>query len=481
MRHIVNRTSFDTSMRLLPGALRSLLLILAVVAASATAAAERPHILYITVDDLGWKDVGYHGSTVQTPTLDRLATSGVRLEQFYVQPYSSQTRAAAMTGRYPMRYGFQTLQIQWSSQFGLPGDERLLPRALSDAGYTTALIGKWHLGHAAKELWPTRRGFDYFYGNLTGEIDYFKKTNRGGQLDWWRNDKPVREPGYATRLLAQDAVRLISHHDRAKPLFLWLAFAAPQAPLQAPPESLQHYQEIDDQRQRTYRAMISLVDSAVADVLTALDRRGMTQDTLILFHSTTGGAIANKYAAGDGDSRADAADNGPYRDGKGSLYEGALRAVAFAAWPDHIQQGIVGETMHAVDLYPTFLALAGGKREQAKPLDGMDQWPAIGQGKPGARKEVLLNVEDFRGGVRIGDWKLIRIATLPSRTELYNLRADPSEEDNQAERDPERVQAMLKRLTDYAWEMAPSRYLEELAKAHKGDMPIYWGDNPPRP
>jgi len=464
-----------------PGAVRSLLLIAALVATGTSGAAERPHILYITVDDLGWKDVGYHGSTVQTPTLDRLATSGARLEQFYVQPYSSQTRAAAMTGRYPMRYGFQTLQIQWSSQFGLAADERLLPRALSEAGYTTALIGKWQLGHAAKELWPTRRGFDYFYGNLSGEIDYFKKTNRGGHPDWWRNDRAVREAGYATTLLGQDAVRLIGRHDSRKPLFLWLAFAAPQAPLQAPAESLQHYPDVDDQRQRIYRAMISAVDAAVAGVLAALERRGMTQDTLILFHSTTGGALVNKYAAGDGDSRAGVADNGPFRDGKGSLYEGALRAVAFAAWPDRIQQGVLGETMHAVDLYPTFLALAGAKREQPKPLDGIDQWPTIGQGKPSPRKEVLLNVEDFRGGVRIGDWKLIRIATLPSRTELYNLRADPSEEDNQADRDPERAQAMLKRLTDFAWEMAPSRYLEELAKPHKGDMPIYWGDIPPRP
>jgi hypothetical protein len=127
------------------------------------------------------------------------------------------------------------------------------------------------------------------------------------------------------------------------------------------------------------------------------------------------------------------------------------------------------------------LNLAGAQRDQPKPLDGIDMWRTISEGAASPRKEVLLNVEDFRGGIRIGDWKLTRIATLPSRTELYNLRADPSEEDNQAERETERVQTMLKRLADYAWEMAPSAYLEELARPHQADMPIYWGDNPPRP
>jgi len=463
---------------------RALGILLALVAALAFGSADAaapPHVIYVTVDDLGWKDVGYHGSTIQTPTLDQLATSGARLEQFYVQPFSCQTRAAVMTGRYPMRYGFQTLQIQWYSRFGLPANERLLPAALKTAGYRTALIGKWQLGHAKKELWPTQRGFDHFYGHLTGEIDYFKKTDHGGHPDWRRNDRQVKEPGYVTTLLGREAVHLIETHESTRPLFLWLAFAAPQAPLQAPREFLDRYQEVKDEHERAYRAMISAVDAAVSDVVAALERRAMRGNTLLIFHSTTGGAVGRKYAIGDGDARTDVATNGPYRDGKGSLYEGALRVVAFANWPDRIQAGVVGEVMHAVDLYPTLLNLAGAQRDQLKPLDGVDMWRTISQGAASPRKEVLLNVEDFRGGIRIGDWKLVRIATLPSRTELYNLRADPSEEDNQAERETERAQTMLKRLSDYAWEMTPSAYLEELARPHQADMPIYWGDNPPRP
>jgi arylsulfatase A-like enzyme len=325
------------------------------------------------------------------------------------------------------------------------------------------------------------RGFDYFYGQLRGEIDYFKKTARGGEADWHRNDKPAHEPGYATTLLGRDAVRLIARHEVQTPLFLWLSFAAPQAPLQAPPELIQRYQDLTDQQQRIYRAMVSAVDAAVEQVVRALEQRGMLKDTLIVFHANSGGALSHKYPIGDGDIAHSTADNGPYRDGRGSLYEGGLRVVAFAVWADRIAPGVIGEPMHAVDLYPTFLRLAGGRMEQAKPIDGIDQWSAISEGKPGARREVLLNVEDFRGGIRIGDWKLIRISTLPARTELYNLRADPSEEDNQVERDPERTQALLKRLTEYAWEMAPSLYLDEMARAHKFDMPIYWNDNPLRP
>lgn len=444
-------------------------------------AAEHPHILYITADDLGWKDVGFHGGAVQTPTLDRLAQAGARLEQFYVQPFSSQTRAAAMTGRYPLRYGLQTMQIQSTSRFGLPTDERLLSKALKEAGYTTALVGRWHLGHGAREQRPNARGFDYFYGSLRGELDTFKKTARGGEPDWWRNDKTVHEPGYAITLLGRDAARVIAKHDPHTPLFLWLSLPAPMAPLQAPSYLLDRYRDVSDAQLRAYRAMVSGIDAAVSDAVGALEQRGMLKDTLIVFHANSGGAVAHKYAIGDGEVAHASADNGPYRDGRASLYEGSMRVAAFAVWPEHIEPGVVAELMHAVDLYPTILGVAGAKLEQPKPLDGVDQWAAIAQGKPGARKEVLLDVEDFRGAIRQGDWKLTRTATMPSRVELFNLRADPSEEDNQAEREPERVQAMSKRLTEFAWEMRPSLYLEELTRPHKDDVPMFWNDNPIRP
>jgi len=453
---------------------------LALAAPVSAASTARPNILYITADDLGWKDLGYHGGGVQTPNLDRLARDGARLEQFYVQPTSTQTRAAFLTGRYPMRYGLQTMQIQSSSQFGLPADERTLTSALQQAGYRTALIGKWHLGQN-KDYWPQRRGYDYFYGHLAGEIDYFKKTNRQGELDWHRNDKLVKEEGYAIALLAKDAASVIAKHDPSVPLFLYLSFAAPQAPLEAPKELTARYRDLKTEEERAYRAMIGAVDNAIGTTLAALEARGMLANTLVIFNAATGGALPSKYPLGDGDTQRSVANNGPYRGGRGGLYDGGMRVAALAYWPGKVQPAVVTELMHVTDLYPTILGLAGANPTQPRPIDGLDQWPTLSEGQASPRKEMLLNVEEFRGAIRAGDWKLIVYATLPGRVELYNLKADPSEEDNQAEREPERLQAMHKRLVEYAWEMAPAKYLDELGKPHKAEVPIFWGDNPVRP
>ena len=285
------------------------LLLLPGLLAGVAHAADRPHILYILADDLGWQDLGYLGKEVRTPNLDRLAEGAIRLNQFYVQPYSSQTRAALMTGRYPMRYGLQTQSILPGSQYGLPLDERTLPQALKEAGYRTALVGQWRLGQFKPEYRPTHRGFDYHYGPLGGQIDPTLKTGPAG-ADWWRNDRPVKEEGYATTLLGKDAAGLIAKHDAATPLFLMLAFTAPAAPLQAPREFLVRNGSIRDETRRTYAAMVSALDDAVGMVAAALERRGMLDSTLIVFHSDNGGAVAHKFATGDGDIARGGADNG---------------------------------------------------------------------------------------------------------------------------------------------------------------------------
>lgn len=187
--------------------------------AAPTAAQQRApqaNIIYILADDLGWADVGFHGSDILTPNIDELAKTGARLEQFYVQPMCTPTRAALMTGRYPLRYGLQTLVIPASLSYGLPTDEWLLPQALKEAGYTTAIVGKWHLGHAKREFWPKQRGFDYQYGAQLGEIDYFTHSVHG-KLDWYRDNKQVNEKGYVTSLLGDDAVRFIDAQNAKKP------------------------------------------------------------------------------------------------------------------------------------------------------------------------------------------------------------------------------------------------------------------------
>jgi len=437
----------------------------------------RPNIVYILADDLGWKDVGFHGGAVRTPNLDRLAASGAVLNALYVQPFSTQTRAALMTGRYPMRYGLQTMSIMPSSRFGLPPEERTLAQALKQAGYSTAFIGKWQLGHAQPEFWPTHRGFDYFYGTLSGQVDPALK--KASAADWRRNEQPLREDGYVTTLLAKDAVRVIDRHDGARPLLLMVSFTAPAAAHGSPKEFVEQYRELPEAAQRNYAAAVSALDHAVGEVLTALERRQMLDNTLIVFHSDNGGTLPTKYPTGDGDVRDFGADNGIYREGKGSLYEGGVRVVALISWAGKIKPGsTVVQFLHVSDMYATVLKLAGASLEQPKKLDGMDMWPVISEGQLSPRKQLLINVEDFRGAVRVGEWKLIVQATLPGKIELFNIANDPEEAENLAAKYPERVKELMAVLNDYAYDMMPSKYLEDLIAAEAGKRPLVWRHNP---
>jgi arylsulfatase A-like enzyme len=431
-------------------------------AASAQQAAPPPNIVYIIADDLGWKDVGFQGSDIKTPNLDELANTGARLEQFYVQPMCTPTRAALMTGRYPLRYGLQTLVISSAMHYGLPTDEWLLPQALKEAGYTTAIIGKWHLGHADRKYWPLERGFDYQYGPLLGEIDYY--THKvGDKIDWFRNEKLAKEPGYATTLIGEDAVRFIDRQTVAKPFFLYLAFTAPHTPYQAPQNYLDMYKSIADPNRRAYAAMITAMDDQIGAVMRALKARGLRDNTLIVFHSDNGG---NRSAMLSGESEVKGplpADNGPYRGGKGDLYEGGTRAVSLINWPGKIKPGtVVDQMIHVVDLYPTLIKLAGGKTDKSKPLDGLDVWSTIADGQPSPRHDMTYNVEMFRGAVRDGDWKLFWRATLPSKLELYNLAQDPGEKNNLAAANPDKVRELQQRIDSLAAGMTKSLLLQEL-------------------
>lgn len=431
--------------------------------AQASTDGERPHIVHIVADDLGWKDVGFNGlEDFQTPNIDALANGGAVLEQFYVQPMCTPTRAVIMTGRYPHRYGLQTLVIPSVADYGLDTSEVLLPQVLKQAGYSTAIIGKWHLGHADQKFWPNQRGFDYQYGAMIGEIDYF--THREGDvLDWFRNGEPVEEEGYSTTLFGQDAVRLIDSHDPATPLYLYLAFNAPHTPYQAPQEYIDRFPHIEDQTRRTYAGMVSALDDEIGRVVEALEGRGMRENTLIIFHSDNGGT-RNAMLAGVMADMSDVVlpcDNGPLRDGKGALYEGGTRVCALVNWPGRVAAGRVDEMVHVADLYPTLAQLAGASTAGTKPLDGVDVWATLSTGAPSPRTEIIYSVEPFRAALRQGDWKLVWFATLPSRVELYNLAEDPSESTNLAGEHPGRVAAMQARINELAAEAAKPLFLVE--------------------
>jgi arylsulfatase A-like enzyme len=361
------------------------------------------------------------------------------------------TRACLMTGRYPFRYGLQTAVIPSVSKYGLAEDEWLMPQCLEEAGYTTAIIGKWHLGHADMKFWPRQRGFDVHYGAMIGELDYFTHEEHG-VLDWYEDNQPLREEGYTTQLIGNRAVKLIEEHDADQPLYLYLAFNAPHTPYQAPQEYIDRYRNIEDPTRRTYAGMVACLDDEIGHVVAALDRKGMRDNTLILFHSDNGGTRNAMFAGvmADMSKVKIPCDNGPYREGKGTLYEGATRVCALANWPGRIVPGTVDGLIHVVDLYPTLAALAGASTAKCKPLDGVNVWDVLAKGMPSPRTEIVYNVEPFRGAVRQGDWKLIWRTLLPSSKELYNIAEDPSETNNLAASHMETVGRLQARIEELA-------------------------------
>jgi arylsulfatase A-like enzyme len=441
-------------------------------------AAERPNIVLFLADDLGWADVGWHGGEIMTPQLDKLAMEGARLEQFYVLPVCSPTRAALLTGRYPIRHGLQLSVVRPWAQYGLPLDERTLPQALKEAGYRTAIAGKWHLGHFRPEYLPTRRGFDLQYGHYNGAINYMTHDRDGGH-DWHRNDTENRDAGYSTILLGDEAVRIIESQDKNMPLFLYVPFNAPHSPLQISDEYRRFYPNIADKQRQTFAAMVHCLDEQVGRVVDAIEKRSMTSNTLFLFSSDNGGQLDQSGT------------NGPLRAGKGTLYEGGTRVAALANWKGKIQPGtVVNEPMHIVDWYPTLLKLAGVSIEQPLKLDGLDIWPTITQNKPTPHDAILINSIPESGAIRMGDWKLVvngsirandleivkknsKAATAESVNELFNLAQDPFEKTSLASEHPNKVAELQARLNVYAREAIPPK-----AEAAPTDFkaPKIWGE-----
>ena len=425
----------------------------------------------ILADDLGNADLGYRGSDIQTPNIDALAQEGVRLENFHGEPVCTPARAALMTGRYPMRQGLQTLVIFPNHRYGLPTDERTLPQALKDAGSATYMVGKWHLGHADRKFWPQNRGFDHFYGNTVGEVDYFTHK-RSGILDWQRNGEFIDEEGYYLDLIGDEAVKLIEHQDKDQPFLLYFASLAPHAPYQAPKAMEDRYAAtIADPTRRTYAAMITSLDDQVGRIVDTLDKRGLRENTLIVFSSDNGGPRSAVVASGahSPEERAASgvkqeslpASNGELRGGKGSLHEGGVRVPTIVNWPGKLQPRVVDEPLHMVDIMPTALALAGAPANPTdKPLDGVDLWATLATGQGSTHDDILVNVEAFRGAVIKGKWKLVKIALLPGKTELFDLSTDPGEKNNVAEQNPEVVRDLERRLIAYARQQKPSEWMK---------------------
>jgi arylsulfatase A-like enzyme len=332
------------------------------------------------------------------------------------------------------------------------------------------MAGKWHVGHFKTDFWPRQRGFDSFYGALVGEMDYFTHEAHGVG-DWYRDNGPIKEEGYSTTLFGNEAVRLIEAHDTAKPLYLYLAFNAPHTPYQAPQDYIDRYKDIADELRRTYAAMITCMDEQIGRVVDALDRKAMRENTLIIFHSDNGGTRSKKFT---GESKVTGdlpPNNEPYRDGKATLYEGGTRVVALANWPGKIKAGKVDGMMHVVDWYPTFVGLAGGSIAKSKPLDGMDIWATVSEGKASPRTELVYNVEPAMGAVRQGDWKLVWLGLLPGSIELFNLAEDPSEKTNLADANPDKVKELQARIKELAIASPPPLLMADVFRSVLSETP----------
>ena len=465
--------------------LRSLCFLLFTFAFSVVhAAAPRPNIIFFLADDLGWSDVSYHGGNIKTPNIDKLAASGAKLESFYVQPVCSPTRAALMTGRYPMRHGLQVGVVRPWANYGLPLIERTLAQALHEAGYETAICGKWHLGHFERSYLPTQRGFDHQYGHYNGALDYFTHERDGGH-DWHRDDKANYDKGYTTVLVGNEAIRLIEQHDTRKPLFLYIPFNAPHTPLQALEEDLKLYEHITDKKRQAYAAMVHREDVKIGEVVAAIEKKGLTKNTLFIFSSDNGGPTTL------------GATNGKLRAGKGTLYEGGTHVAAFASWAGHIKPGtIIDAPLHMVDWYPTLVKLAGGSLDQKTALDGRDAWPTITQGKPSPHDFILMNTTPNNGAIRMGDWKLVLNGNVSDmdeaengkakgekgkkkgkaasgKVELFNLKDDLSEKNNLAESNPAKVKELRAKLEQLAGEALPPK---SGPKDPKFKSPKVWGE-----
>ena len=423
----------------------------------------RPNVVLIVADDLGWADVGFHGGPIDTPSIDRLAAEGVRLERFYATPICSPTRAALMTGRDPMRLGVAYATIMPWSNVGIHPDERFMAQAFKEAGYQTAAIGKWHLGHAQQTYHPNARGFDHFYGHLHTEVGYFPPFASQGGRDFQRNGQSIDEDGYESFLLADEAVRWIEQRDADRPFFLYLPFLAPHTPLQAPPDLIEKYRSLNDNTEASrsrsdrtnliasltlqdsargiYAAVVDAMDQAIGQVLAVLDATGQADNTIVWFLSDNGGAT---YASGG-------AYNYPLRGGKGETFEGGIRVPAVVRWPDRLAAAQRKDSiMTAMDLYPTLAAFAGVSTAGGFRLDGRDLSKAVAGESDARRRDLVFFAAEtpIRGRFSLtafnDDWKLVQevqqgLLAAEVTNHLFRIPEDPYERLNLAEQHPDRV------------------------------------------
>ena len=446
--------------------------------------AAKPNILMFIIDDLGWNDTSYKGSDIKTPTIDKFANEGIRLQQYYVQRVCSPTRSAIMSGRYPYHNGLARSVIKNGQPFGLPLNQTTIADELKKGGYSTHCVGKWHLGMMKWEYTPTYRGFDTFYGYYDGAEDYFTHSRDEGHgfqgLDFRNNTTPVtnKKGTYSTFLFTEAVEKIIARHDSDKgPFFIYTAYQSVHAPLEAPQSYIDDpaCQSISYRKRRIFCGMLRAADEGIANITMKLEEKNLLNDTIIIFTADNGG----QTAAGS--------SNWPLRGNKATVFEGGVRGTGFV-WGSKLPKLNYDnyQLIHVSDWLPTIVeGIAGLELDKSKwKLDGYNAWPAITMNSQTPRKELLVNLDPPNTGfmgqaaMRLGDWKLIiglpncSLAPAkegdgcpdgwvhlngtidlpphtPSFTWLFNIKEDPNEKNNVAEQHPDIVKQLRERIEYY--------------------------------
>lgn len=410
---------------------------------------ERLNVIWILADDLGFGDLSCYGSAdIKTPNIDRIAAAGVKLEQFYVNPACSPTRAALLTGRYARRVGMPAVHMpgakdpakHFQSGGGVRPSEVLVSETLKAAGYATGCVGKWHIG-VAPPYRPGANGFDEFFGHLWGKIDYFKHESYGERHDLWENDKEVRREGYSTDLFTERALKFMRDHAKGeRPFFLYLPYNAPHYgdnyALQAPQEVIARVAKdpANPTKRELYAAMVTAMDDGIGKLLELLKELDLEKNTLLIFMSDNGGDP--RHGGG----------NGPLRGQKGQVWEGGIRVPAMVRLPGVIKPGTTrSDVVSVMDMLSTTLSAVGVAALEGVWLDGQDVWAALKGGQVVGSRTLVWEYSGSQA-IRRGDWKLV---VSGKEQQLFDLAADLYEKNDLAEKHPERVKELADALADW--------------------------------
>ncbi|XP_046336246.2 arylsulfatase B-like [Haliotis rufescens] len=439
--------------------------------------AQRPNIVFIVADDLGWNDVGFRNRDMLTPIMDKMARDGVILDRNYVQPLCSPSRSAFMSAVFPFKSGLQHQVIGAKQSVCLPLNYTILPQELKKLGYATHMVGKWHLGFCEWGCTPTYRGFDTFFGYYNSKEDYYLH-NISGFLDF-RNNKEAEwdyQGTYSAWVFTEKIVDVINTHDKSQPLFLYLPFQNVHAPTEVPKIYEDRFPHVVNKGRRVFSGMVNALDEAIGNVTDALKERGLYDNTLFLLTADNGGEI---FSHGN---------NWPLRGGKHSLWEGGTRVTAFMSGAGLQKTGYTYDGMiHAVDWLPTLVSAAGGTPVTDR--DGIDQWDSIRNGLPSKRTEFIYNLDylvipkEGQAGIRMGNYKLLLgypgqqdgwhrpmnnteddiyeeiIYDLdPDKAQLFDVIADPTERHDLSSQLPDVVAKLKSRLLEYRKQMVPPNF-----------------------